>query len=822
MKIKLFVFLFISSIINLYSQTNKLPDKIPCRIFDNAKSGIMFMSLGDVNTTVNQGFFYPYQDKVVLNDGKELINYYKDSLKIKFFKPIDKTKFPLPPSGWCSWYYYYQEISSKEVMLNADWLSKNLKEYGAYCCQIDDGWQGTGHGNNANRDWTTIDKRFPEGMKYLAGYIKKRGFVPGLWLAPHGQSNKSVVDKWNNFLLDKSGKTLSDTWEGTYLVDPTNKRTPEYFRNLFTTLVDYGFEYFKIDGQPIVIDEYKNKKGFMADTTKDCIEEYRNTLRTIKETIGENRYLLGCWGIPLDGVGIMNGCRTYGDIILDWETGFGVSYEATMKYYYLHNIAWYCDPDVMLLRHPLTIDMARAWATLQGLTGQALMASDRMPDLSADRVEILKRIYPAVDIRPIDLFEHKISKKIWDLKVNHLNKNYDVVGCFNLEKNKTDVCYLNWKELGLNGRQHIYDFWNKEYLGAWDTGYFVDVNSAACRVLTLLPVKNEPQLISTNRHITQGWVDLISEKYDPKQMIYTGESKVIADDRYELTFVYPPGKSGYMITKASAENLNTEIENHDGYSVLKISPDKAGSITWSVQFKEHENYHFEPMNFDPVSYSISGINTLNLKWKANYYLYAGYRIYFNGESLGVTQAAEVKINNLNLKDENIIELATVWYDGTESKRRDTLLIKKDECYADEVYLSDIIPESSSIEYISYPISDKSVVGYKIKLGGKFYDKGLGTHATADIVYDLKGYYNNFYSVTGLDSYVVKEKKGSVEFEVYGDDKLLWKSGLMKYDSAPAVCDINIKGVNKLRLKVLNGGDGIDYDHADWGVAKVKR
>jgi hypothetical protein len=35
-------------------------------------------------------------------------------------------------------------------------------------------------------------------------------------------------------------------------------------------------------------------------------------------------------------------------------------------------------------------------------------------------------------------------------------------------------------------------------------------------------------------------------------------------------------------------------------------------------------------------------------------------------------------------------------------------------------------------------------------------------------------------------------------------------------------DINIKGVNKLRLKVLNGGDNIDYDHGDGGIAKVIR
>ncbi|HQJ75876.1 MAG TPA: hypothetical protein PKW14_09865, partial [Bacteroidota bacterium] len=161
---KFFTFLFILSLSYSFAQ-DKLPDKIPCRINDENKN-IMFMTLGNPTVEINQGYFFPYEDKVVLKTGEEIKNYYKENLKITFYKPIDKSIFSLPPSGWCSWYYYYQEISSKEVMLNADWLSSNLKDYGAVYCQIDDGWQGIGHGTNSNRDWTTIDKRFPEGMKY--------------------------------------------------------------------------------------------------------------------------------------------------------------------------------------------------------------------------------------------------------------------------------------------------------------------------------------------------------------------------------------------------------------------------------------------------------------------------------------------------------------------------------------------------------------------------------------------------------------------------------------------------------------------------------
>jgi hypothetical protein len=48
------------------------------------------------------------------------------------------------------------------------------------------------------------------------------------------------------------------------------------------------------------------------------------------------------------------------------------------------------------------------------------MASDRLMDLSPERVEPVKRVYPATDIRPMDLFPASGNKTIWDLKIRHL------------------------------------------------------------------------------------------------------------------------------------------------------------------------------------------------------------------------------------------------------------------------------------------------------------------------------------------------------------------------------------------------------------------
>ena len=86
------------------------PHPIPARIRDSHNKDLMVMTLGAVNPSISDGTFDPAKDEMRLRDGVVIKNYFRDTLKIKYFQPVDKTRFPLPPSGWCSWYFFYQEI----------------------------------------------------------------------------------------------------------------------------------------------------------------------------------------------------------------------------------------------------------------------------------------------------------------------------------------------------------------------------------------------------------------------------------------------------------------------------------------------------------------------------------------------------------------------------------------------------------------------------------------------------------------------------------------------------------------------------------------
>jgi len=775
------------------------PYKVPARISDKDNTELFLMALGDIKTNLADGIFDPVKDEITLKDGTLIPNWYRDSLGLEFYNPIDKEIFPLPPSGMCTWYYYYQHINEDEVKLNARWMNENLLDYGARYLQIDDGWQKErADGGHGSRDWTGIDQAFPLGMAELADYIKEQGLVPGIWIAPHGQSNDSVVmSNPGVFIFKPDSTSASNTWEGNYLIDPTSDVAHRYLYDLFDTMVGWGYDYFKIDGQPIVVREYERVNEFMQAPGQDNEELYRGTLETIREALGPWRYLLGCWGIPIQGIGIMDGSRTGGDVVLGWS-GFDVALMPTMRYYYQHNIVWYTDPDVMMLRQPLTLQQAQVWATLQGLTGQSLMTSDRLTDLSDERIELLKKVYPAVDIRPVDLFPSNRRKTLWDLKINHLERQYDVVGLFNFEEGKMNQHVLKFSDIGIDhpGPCHIFDFWNNEYLGAWVNGAAFEIPPTSCRVVTILPDNGQIQLLSTNRHITQGWIDLEETNYDNEDKTFSGRSNVIKDDPYQIHFAYPRGEyyeiSG--LTVKGAKKLKTSITNHQGWSTITMFPRKTGTIKWSVSFKPAYSYKYNTREPGRLSVEAVGLDAVKLSWGAQYYLNSGYQVYLDGELYGYSPATYMIIEGLDPEKEYIADVRTVWKDGdvNETERGDdnTITFKLGSLVENRVDLTDLESEQRDSRFT-----------WKAEMNGMTYSSSIGAFPGSRNTFDINGMFTEFTAIIGVDdnSRSADADQGIV-FIVEGDGKVLYRSGNMRINDMPVNIAVDLTGVRQLVLR----------------------
>jgi len=131
-------------------------------------------------------------------------------------------------------------------------------------------------------------------------------------------------------------------------------------------------------------------------------------------------------------------------------------------------------------------------------------------------------------------------------------------------------------------------------------------------------------------------------------------------------------------------------------------------------------------------------------------------------------------------------------------------------------------ETLSLQYIEQEWGEahanRSVEDHPLLLGGKRFEHGVGTHASSTFRITLGGHAERFTATVGVDDEV--GKKGSVVFQVIGDGKTLWESGVLRGGDPAKDVSVALEGVKLLVLAVGDAGDANSYDHADWADARI--
>ncbi|MDU7550081.1 MAG: NPCBM/NEW2 domain-containing protein, partial [Clostridium perfringens] len=188
----------------------------------------------------------------------------------------------------------------------------------------------------------------------------------------------------------------------------------------------------------------------------------------------------------------------------------------------------------------------------------------------------------------------------------------------------------------------------------------------------------------------------------------------------------------------------------------------------------------------------------------------------------ITKNIKVINNNVNTKrGGNYV----VSYEVTDSHGNKTTLDRKVSVVNAYDYISDKEWKSANSGWRSVK-KDLSVEDNTITLLGEDrqevqYNKGIGTHATSTIVYDLsEENYKFFETYVGVDREMRNSKVSSLSFEIYADGKKVFDSGVMNSDTPRKHVLIPIVGVSELKLVAKDGGNGNGGDHADWADAKL--
>jgi len=109
-------------------------------------------------------------------------------------------------------------------------------------------------------------------------------------------------------------------------------------------------------------------------------------------------------------------------------------------------------------------------------------------------------------------------------------------------------------------------------------------------------------------------------------------------------------------------------------------------------------------------------------------------------------------------------------------------------------------------------------GGALTIRGTAYPKGLGMHAPGEVTLWLGGACTGFAAVVGIDDEVTQS--GSVDFQVLGDGRALTASGIRRSADPAAPLTADVTGVRVLTLRSTDGGDGKNFDHADWADARL--
>ena len=158
--------------------------------------------------------------------------------------------------------------------------------------------------------------------------------------------------------------------------------------------------------------------------------------------------------------------------------------------------------------------------------------------------------------------------------------------------------------------------------------------------------------------------------------------------------------------------------------------------------------------------------------------------------------------------------------NTVTKTRTIAVVNMD----DFTYLSDLDWTKETHTYTK-PLKDTNMNGTTISLtdengNAKEFKKGIGSHSTTTITYDLTGkdyaYFTSYIGVTRN----MYNSVAAIGFEVYVDGVLKYSSEVMTGKMPMQFVKVDINDAKELKL-VVNDGDGVNWsDHGAWADAKL--
>jgi len=439
------------------------------------------------------------------------------------------------PSGWDSWYWYYESVDQEKVLANLQALTERFLPYGLTKMQIDLGWYARWG------DWEGDPARFPEGMAWLADRIREAGLKPELWIAPFvaftGSDLLAAHPDWVAALYGWV-PPFPDYWKVLNISRPD---VLSFLEETGARVRDWGYESVKFDfaQASMLIQDTVNPSETNIQVYRRAVERFRTGFGPEKPftnilIVGANIGLVDVMRIGLDswpcwGDEPGEACPYIGTTTGPYAQGIRPSVRMVARRYYFHDRVWHVHPDQVFFRDFLPLEPQRAWAAVVGLSGGVVSLGDEATTLSPEGGDVFRRLLPVFGraARPLDLMEREYPE-VWHLDLSDQEPEGHLFGLFNWGTNldltrspfapipeEERTLFVDLDALGLAGTYRGWEYWTGTDFGIISGNLSLAVPPRDCRLVVLRPLENHPQILSSNRHITQGATDLSGVSWKP-------------------------------------------------------------------------------------------------------------------------------------------------------------------------------------------------------------------------------------------------------------------------------------------------------------------
>ena len=346
-------------------------------------------------------------------------------------------------TGWNSWDYYGGAVSMRDILSELDAINASPLKNKLKYCAIDMGWAC------AWGDWNP-NRKFPADFKDIAGAIRKKGFVPGIWFAPLQCSIYTGLARFRQDLFIKSAAGSPEMFKEGVLLDFTLPEVQDMLRGWFGAARRAGFELFKID---YIYKNYLQKIEQAGDPARGRAGMVRAGLGAIRDAVGDDAHILNC-GAPAEAaLGLVDSSRVSVDIHAFWGHVRHNAAQIAVKLWQNGRL-WTIDPDFALARsaatssdrflnyvyqkQPLQNDgnfwMAgeeASFSELQTLlalvhiAGGNVFVADSIRRLNRRGIRALSRLFPPLQggTTALDLFaDYETAPRFWANRSGALNR----------------------------------------------------------------------------------------------------------------------------------------------------------------------------------------------------------------------------------------------------------------------------------------------------------------------------------------------------------------------------------------------------------------